>query len=106
VHAVAGGSPELVGLGEVEGEPLAVVALSSLLGLEGGRGAECDVLVVVRKDVAGERIGMAVDRAVDLVRLPRSSIGSVAGGLVRGEAQVDGRMVRVLDLAHLAATDE
>jgi chemotaxis signal transduction protein len=104
VHPLPGAAPELLGLAEFAGEPLAVVSLARLIQAPPGANPVYPVTVVVRVggDDNGELLGLAADAALDVVELADGAIVGGDGALIRGEAPHGEEIVRVLDLAALA----
>lgn len=105
VHRLPGSAPELLGLAEYAGEPLAVVDLARLVGAAAGASPASPVTVVAAAgpDEARELIGLAADAALEVVALPRDALAGGDGGMVAGEAEVGGEIVRVIDLSALGA---
>ncbi len=93
-----GAGEGLIGLAEFAGEPLAVLDLSRMLGLESAAGPTPAVTVVAWVGAPEERelVGLAVDEALEVAEL---EIGAaLAGG---GELLVGDRPVRLVDLERL-----
>jgi chemotaxis signal transduction protein len=105
-HPLPGAGPELVGLAEFGGEPLAILDLARLLNAPSGAKAVYPVTVVVTagSGQARELIGLAADAAVEIVAVPTSGIVTGSAGLVRGETTIGGRLVRIVDLEALRAS--
>ncbi len=105
VHALPGASPELSGLAEFSGEPLPVLDLARLVGAPPGATPSYPVTVVVWAGPpdSHEAVGLAADAALEIAEVSPSSVVGGGGGVVRGEAAVGGRPVRVLDLELLGA---
>ncbi len=105
VHPLPGAAPELIGLAEFGGEPLPILDLARLIGAPPGATAQFPVTLVVAAGPASEReiVGLAADAALEIAEVPIRSLVAGDGGLVRGEAPVAGRAVRVLDLETLGA---
>lgn len=104
VHPVAGAPPALLGLGGWGGEPLVVLDLRSML--EGGEptSAAAPCVVVVSTGAADERevVALAVDEAMTVVAIPAASLTATEGeGLVAGEAELDGQLIRVVGVDRL-----
>jgi purine-binding chemotaxis protein CheW len=92
IAAVPGSPPEILGLRNLRGQVLPVIALKALLGLDGG---EPRRVVVVE---SGElRAGLRVDEVVDVAELPPSS-EQVESKFLRGACLVDGELVGALDV--------
>lgn len=105
-HPLPGAGPELVGLAEFGGEPLAILDLARLLSAPSGAKAVYPVTIVVAAGSAEARelIGLAADAAVEIVAVPTSGVVTVGAGLVRGETTIGGRLVRIIDLEALRAS--
>jgi chemotaxis signal transduction protein len=103
VHPLPGASPELCGLAEFAGEPMPVLDLARLVGAPPGAGAAHPVTVVVWTGPPETRAmaGLEADAALEVTDIPPGSLVGGDGGLIRGEAGVGGRVVRVLDLEAL-----
>lgn len=92
------GAPAAVlGLHSLRGEILPVLALGSLLGLEGA--AAGDAIVVVED--RGRRGGLTVDALLDVVRFEEAETAGADGELMRGSILLDGALVGVLDVGAL-----
>jgi purine-binding chemotaxis protein CheW len=103
LHPLPGAAPELKGLAEFGGEPLAVLDLARLIQAPPGANPACPVTVVAWAGPAEGRdlVGLAADAALEVVDVaPGSTVGG-DGALVVGEAAIGGEVVRVLDLAAL-----
>lgn len=103
-HPLPGAGPELIGLAEYGGEPLAILDLARLVNAPAGTRPTYPVTVVVSAGKADSRetVGLAADAAVEIALIPVSGIVP-ALGVVRGETTVAGRVVRILDLEELGA---
>ena len=88
----------LLGLIEFAGEPLAVLDLAGLLGLDSAEIRRPTITVVARLGRAGERelVGLAVDEALGVVPLAVPPEG--------GETKHEGVPVRFVDLERLGET--
>jgi purine-binding chemotaxis protein CheW len=106
VHPLPGAAPELLGLAEFAGEPLPVLDLASLIGAPPGGAGTAPVTVIVAAGRRGgtELVGLAAEAALDIAMAPADGLPGGDRGLVAGESLVEGRPVRVLDLAALGAT--
>jgi len=105
VRPLPGSAEELKGLAEFAGEPLPVVDLAKLVGAPPGANPDYPVTVVAwagPKD-ARELIGLAADSALEVIDLPDRSVVAGDGGVIAGEANVEGEPVRVIDLQALGA---
>ncbi len=103
LHPLPGSAPELKGLAEFGGEPLAVLDLSRLVAAPPAANPVCPVTVVAwaGPPEARDLVGLAADAALEVVSVPPGSTVGGDGGLVLGEASVGGEVVRVLDLEAL-----
>lgn len=109
VSPLPGARPELLGLAEFGGDPLPVLDLAALLGEPPGPRPSFPVTVVLRLETS-EALGLAADEALEVVNLAAEAVvrhissAGAAGrqGVVAGEALVDDRPVRLLDLAALS----
>lgn len=108
VHRLPGAAPELLGLAEYAGEPLAVLDLARLVGAASGANPTHPVTVVVAAGPPGgeELVGLAADAALEVVAIEPSAIADGGGGAAGGEAVVAGEVVRVVDLAGLWAGED
>ena len=100
VHRLPGAAPELLGLAEYAGEPLAVVDLARLVGAAAGANPSYPVTVVAASgpSEAPELVGLAADAALEVVALERAAVVGGDGGFSAGEVEVAGEVVRVVDL--------
>jgi chemotaxis signal transduction protein len=99
LHPLPGAGPGLIGLAEFAGEPLAVLDLARLLGVDGAAtGPAPPVTVVAWVGAAAERelVGLAVDEALEVTSLEGAAVAE-------GEALLRGAPVRLLDLERLGA---
>jgi len=105
VHPLPGAAPALLGLAEYGGEPLPVLDLARLLAAPPAAAGAAAVTVIVAAGPSGatELVGLAADAALDIAEAPLVGLPGADRGLVAGEALVDGRPVRVLDLGMLGA---
>jgi chemotaxis signal transduction protein len=103
VYPLPGAAPELKGLAEYGGDPLPVLDLARLVRAPQGANPSFPVTIVVWAGPreASELVGLAADAAVEVATVPAAAVVSGDGGFVRGEAVIDGRVVRVLDLESL-----
>jgi chemotaxis signal transduction protein len=110
LYPLPGARPELLGLIQHGGEPLAVLDLAAV-ALSGAAPSGAAPLVVVvsagRPDQPeqAEMVGLAVDEALTVTAIAPRMISPHADGLdnlICGEAMVAGKMVRCLDLSVLA----
>lgn len=101
-HPVPGSQPHLLGLAQYGGEPLAVLDLHALL--EKGRPrANHRATVVLGRRGSGFRtmIGLAVDEARRVERLPKVPDAAAEGELVRGTVTLNGENIVLLDASVL-----
>lgn len=101
-HPVPGSRPHLLGLAQYGGEPLAVLDLQALL--EKGRPrANYRATVVLGRRGRRSRtmIGLAVDEARRVERLPEMTPAATTGALVQGTVTLDGETVELLDASVL-----
>jgi chemotaxis signal transduction protein len=100
---VPGAQPELLGLCQWRGEPLPLLDLQVLL--EGGEpsAANSKVTVVVRIISGDEReyFGLAVDEAIDVVRIAEGEMEPTGHDLIVAETTFGPHLVRVIDLSGL-----
>lgn len=92
IAAVPGAPPEILGLRNLRGEVLPVLALAAVLGL--GEGDPSRVVVVESGEL---RAGLRVDEVPDVEELPPSS-EQVDSDLLRGACMVDGELIGALDV--------
>lgn len=95
LHGLPGSGAGLLGLAEFAGEPLAVVELATLIGLEAAA-TPPPVTVVAWVGVGEERelLGLAVDDALEVADFAGEDLSS-------GAALLRGRPVRLVDLESL-----
>lgn len=92
IAAVPGSPEEVLGVRNLRGQVLPVIALAAVLGLSGG---EPSRVVVVE---SGElRAGLRVDEVLDVEELPPSS-EQVESDFLIGACLVDGELVGALDV--------
>lgn len=103
VRPLPGSAEELKGLAEFAGEPLPVVDLAKLVGAPPGANPDYPVTIVAwaGPQDARELVGLAADNALEVIDLPARSVVAGEGGVIAGEANVEGEPVRVLDLESL-----
>lgn len=103
VSPLPGTTPELKGLAEFGGEPLPVLDLGRLVDAPPGANPPYAVTVLAwaGPEEARELVGLAVDSVVEVVEVPGDSVVAGGEGIVRGEASVGDRPVRVLALSAL-----
>lgn len=105
VVPLPGTAPELKGLAEFGGEPLPVLDLARIVGAAPGAAPPYPVTVLAWAGAAEARelVGLAVDAAIEVVELPAGAVVASGEGIVRGEATLGERAVRVLALSGLGA---
>lgn len=103
VSPLPGTTPELKGLAEFGGEPLPVLDLGRVVGAAPGANPPYSVTVLVwaGPEESRELVGLAVDSVVEVVELAAEAVVAGGEGIVRGEASVGDRAVRVLALSTL-----
>ncbi len=103
ITPLAGASAELKGLAEFGGEPLPVLELARLVGASPGPTPLYPVTVIgwAGPDGALELVGLSVDSVVEVVPVPADTVVAGGEGVVRGEAAVGERDVRVISMAAL-----
>lgn len=103
VRPLPGSAEELKGLAEFAGEPLPVIDLAKLVGAPPGANPDYPVTIVAwaGPQDARELIGLTADNALEVIDLPARSVVAGEGGVIAGEANVEGEPVRVLDLESL-----
>jgi purine-binding chemotaxis protein CheW len=89
---VPGAPPEVLGVHNLRGQVIPVIALAALLGL----GQEDPARIVV-VELGDRRAGLAVDAVLDVVELPPASEPSQSPYL-SGATLVDGTLVGLLDV--------
>ncbi len=100
---IPGAAPEVLGLAQVEGEPLAVLDLGRIVGEVPMAGSMAPVVVEARSGFGNEVLGLAVEEAVRLLEVEPESLSEAPPGLPASEAVVvDGVGAVILDLARLA----
>jgi purine-binding chemotaxis protein CheW len=97
IAPVPGSPPEILGVRNLRGQVIPVIALATLLGLGGDRPSR----VVVAE--SGElHAGLVVDEVVDVGELPPVS-EQIESDYLLGALLVDGQLVGVLDLDSVLA---
>lgn len=99
-HPLPGGSAELLGLAEFEGEPIAVLDLRRLVNAAPAASPSHPVTVIAWAGPpnARESVGLAADAAESIVDIAVTGVVGGRSGLVWGETALAGRPVRVLNL--------
>ncbi|MCS7181983.1 MAG: chemotaxis protein CheW [Thermoanaerobaculum sp.] len=100
-----GAQPQLLGLAEFAGEPLAVLDLAKVLGAGPGPAPSFPVTVVlwVGPPSRREAVGLRADAALDVVTIPAERIVPGGEGLVVGEAALPQGTAEILDLSRLGS---
>lgn len=103
VAPLPGTTAELKGLAEFGGEPLPVLDLGQLTNAAPGPNPSYSVTVIAwaGPSEARELIGLAVDAVLEVVAVAPDSVAAGGDGVVRGEAMLGDRPVRVISLAAL-----
>lgn len=99
-HPLPGGTPELLGLAEFEGEPIAILDLKRLVNAAPSATPPHPVTVIAWAGPpnAREAVVLAADAAESIVELTMTDVVGGRSGLVWGEAAIAGRPLRVLNL--------
>jgi len=108
VTPVPGSAPEVLGVAQVEGEPVLVLDLARLVGEIPAASASIPAGVQVRVGEAaeGETAMLAVDEAVGFVRVPPEATGpGEAGGPFTATVALERETVAVLDPSQLGGGD-
>lgn len=105
VYPIPGSRPQLLGLAHWRGEPLAILDLLVMLGASEPAAIREPVTVVVRigEGDSQETLGLAVNEALEVVRIAPDRITTSGQVLVRGEVMVGPEVVRIIDLESLGA---
>jgi len=105
VTPVPGSSPEVLGVAQVEGEPVLVLDLARMVGEIPAASASVPAGVQIRVGPADEdeTVVLAVDEAEGFVRLPTEAVepAGEGEGPFTATVAVDGESVAVLDPARL-----
>lgn len=103
VHPLPGSGPELEGLAEFGGEPLAVVNLARMVRAAPGANPAFPVTIVVwaGPQDGRELLGLTADAALEVVDVPTAAVVGGDGGFILGEASIAGKVVRVVNLEAL-----
>jgi chemotaxis signal transduction protein len=104
-HPLPGGTPELVGLAEFEGEPITILDLKRLVNAAPAATPLHPVTIIAWAGPpnARESVGLAADSAESIVELAMTEVVGGRSGLVWGEAAVAGQPLRVLNLELLGS---
>lgn len=101
--------PYVRGVINLRGSVLPVIDLALRLGLEAEEPTDRNVIIVV--DAAGRSVGLRVDAVSDILSFSRSDLQTPPDmaadrdlGFVQSLTIVDGRMIRILDLAAVVPT--
>ncbi len=105
ISPLPGAEAVLLGLTEFQGEPLAVLDLTVLLGASPEAAPARPLMVVVRAGRPPQRelVGLHADAALEIVEIERSRVAAGGGGAVSGEVTVGDRTALLLDLDALGA---
>lgn len=111
-----GAAVEMKGLAELGGEPMPVLDLARLVGAAPGASPQYPVTIVAwaggtgeagddDEEVAGSRelVGLTVDAALEVVRVPPDAVVVGGEGIVRGEAPLGAGTARVISLMALGS---
>lgn len=103
VTPLPGTTAALKGLAEFGGEPLPVLDLGQLVKAAPGPNPPYSVTVIAWAGPAEARelVGLAVDGVLEVVTVPAEAVAVGGDGVVRGEAMLGERAVRVVSLAAL-----
>lgn len=103
LHPLPGSAPELLGLAEFTGEPIAILDLGRLIGAPAAARPANPVTVVVWAGPpdAREPVGLAADAALEIVEIAPADVAAAGPGLVSGEVALGGRTACVLNLEAL-----
>lgn len=103
IHPLPGAGPSVVGLSQFGGEPLVVLDLGRLAGIDSFRVGEDSVVVVglVGPSERVEKVGLAVDDALQLHDLAERTGAAGSAESHTPSARVDGQAVQLLDLSKL-----
>ena len=106
-----GAPPHVAGLVQIRGKVIAVVDLRARFGLPAGEAALENRVVVI--DHGGRRVGLLVDSArevatlaQDAFRPPPEVVVDQARGFVKAVAEVDKRLVMLLDPEHVLTQED
>ncbi|RLE23307.1 MAG: hypothetical protein DRJ61_02110 [Acidobacteria bacterium] len=89
----------LAGLARFGGEPLAVFSLEALaVGEARFRDAAMTVVVIELGGDSPQRLGLAVDEALEIVSLPETDPGMAQDSLVSGPLNIDGRQAWLVNI--------
>jgi purine-binding chemotaxis protein CheW len=92
IASVPGSPPEILGVRNLRGQVIPVIALATLLGLTGGQPSR--VVVAESGDL---RAGIVVDEVLDVAELPPASEQAESNYLL-GAFLIDGELVGALDV--------
>ena len=101
IHPLPGAGPSVVGLSQFGGEPLVVLDLGHLAGMDSFRVGEDSVVVVglVGSSDRLEKVGLAVDDALRLCDLGERTDSAEAASPQEPVVTIDCRSVRLLDIS-------
>jgi chemotaxis signal transduction protein len=101
-HPLPGSRPQLLGLAQFAGEPMAVLDLHALA--EGGAAQSGQWVTVILgrgESHSWSALGLAVDEVLRVGKLDRNELGEPSGRLISGVVNADGHEVKVLDASLL-----
>ena len=108
---IPGAPPHVAGLVQIRGKVIAVVDLRARFGMPAAEPALDNRIVVI--DHAGRRVGLLVDSArevtqlaADAFRPPPEVVVDHARGFVKAVAEVDKRLVMLLDPHHVLSQED
>jgi purine-binding chemotaxis protein CheW len=108
---IPGAPPHVAGLVQIRGKVIAVVDLRARFGMPAAELALDNRVVVI--DHAGRRVGLLVDSArevaqlaADAFRPPPEVVAEQARGFVKAVAEVDKRLVMLLDPSHVLTQED
>jgi purine-binding chemotaxis protein CheW len=96
---VPGSPPEIVGVCNLRGQVIPVMALATMLGL-----TEQEPERIVVAELGDRRAGLAVDSVVDVGELPDAS-EQVSSPYLTGAVLIDGVLVGILDADAILGSD-
>lgn len=101
VTPLPGARPQLLGLAQFAGEPLAVLDLAQLLGAGPGQPSRFPITVVIWAGEDKELVGLAADAALALVSIADNALIPVGEGIVAAEVALPQGTAEVIDVARL-----
>lgn len=98
IYPLNSSEPQLLGLAQIAGEPVAVVDLHALLDPEGGPGGAHNLTVIIRKPGGGSSLGLAVEEAFGVIAVvDERARREDDPGWVAGRSSVGERPIVILD---------